>query len=374
MIQIDGIGFFMDRLNMLSICIIVASLLIISCDKEQETTNLADCTHLNMDKNLKYEDIVHGINKELLLLTTEQPDQDGALSRNKEGYFSVRFQMSMSKLTDLAITSERIDALQEYRKTLEYAFAHQNSNGSFQLILPDKLINDPTIDLPTKGGSVSAIAFFSYALSISLNALEGSEWFINSNEISEIKSDIELFRPNIERTLIYLMDNELILKQVDADAPNRLLFDAIAFYGLGKYTGNAEAQSLGIEFLNIALSLTNEEEGYFIEGGGWDSSYNGVAIKLGLELFSILPINHPLINLLENRLACAIKWQESRILASGEISTEGNTRVYPGGESFLGKEKGVDVEKTVRAFYYFSVLTDNNQYRELADRILDYYQ
>lgn len=364
----------MNNLNMLSIHMILTSLLMISCDKEQDAVHLTECTNLNMNKNLRYEDIVKEIDNDLLLQTTEQPDQDGALSRNKEEYFSVRFQMNMSKLTDLAIASERIDALREFRKALEYAFAHQNSNGSYQLKPPEEIINDPAIGLPTKGDSVSAIAFFSYALSISFNSLYGSEWFINSNETSEIKGDIGSYRPDIERTLNYLMNHELILRQVDAEAPNRLLFDAIAFYGLGKYTGNTRAQSLGIEFLNMALNLTNEEEGYFVEGGGWDSSYNGVAIKLGLELYSLLPANHPSKDLLGSRLVCATKWQETRILASGKISTEGNTRVYPGGESFLGNEKKVDVEKTVRAFYYFSVLADKKEYQALADRILDFYQ
>ncbi|NGP88036.1 hypothetical protein [Fodinibius halophilus] len=327
-----------------------------------------------MNKNLNYEDIIHGIDNKLLLQTTERPDSNGALSRNKEGYFSVRFQMGMSKLADIAIRNKRTDALQEYIKTLEYAFDHQNPDGSYKLILPKNVTNVPAIDAPTKGDSVSAIAFFGYSLGISLNAIEESGWFVNKNDIPQIKHDLESYRSNIDKTLTYLMDHENILRQTDADAPNRLLFDAIAFYTLGKYTGNTKAQSLGIDFLNLALSSTNREEGYFIENGGWDSSYNGVAVKLGLELFSILPATHSSKDLLARRLACATKWQESRILASGEISTDGNTRVYPGGESFLGTEKEVDVEKTIRTFYYSSILTDNKKYKKLAAGVLDYYR
>lgn len=358
---------------MIPIYIMVFLLFGASCDEKHEVKRSSGDVDLRMNKELRYEDIIDGIENKLLLQAAEQPDDEGALSRNKEGYFSVRFQMSMSKLTDLAITRERMDALQEYRKALEYSFAHQHSGGSFQLKLPEELQHDPSVSSPTKGDTVSAVAFFGYALSISLNSLKESLWFVNNKDLSEIKSDIELYRPSIEKTLHYLTDHELILKQADAEAPNRLLFDAIAFYGLGKYTGNAAAQVLGIEFLNLALEQTHEE-GYFIEGGGWDSSYNGVAIKLGLELFSMLSPDHPTKKVLENRLVRAATWQETRILATGEISTEGNTRVYPGGESFLGQEKEVDAEKTIKAFYYFSVLTGKERYKKLADSILDYYQ
>ena len=350
------------------------SVLIISYDKPSIGDNASGCSELRMNNTLKYEDLIRGIDSNLLLQAVEQPDPEGALSRNKEGYFSVRFQMNMPKLTDLALVSERMDALDEFRKTIGYAFSHQNENGSFQLNPPEELVNDPAIQLPVKADSISAITFFSYALGISLNALSESQWYAKSHSISASRNEISSHNPNIEKTLLYLMDNKQILKQADFKAPNRLLFNAIAFYSLGTHSGHAEAQSSAIEFLDMALNLIDGKEGYFIEAGGWDSSYNGVAIKLGLELYSMLPVSHPFKEPLEKALICAVKWQESRILSSGEISTEGNTRVYPGGESFLSEEKKVDVEKTVRAFYYFSVLTGKQEYHELADRIVGYYR
>jgi len=364
----------MNKITMLSNYIVVVFFLSLSCDNTRDVTIQKDSADFKLNKNLKYENLIQGIDKNLLLKTTEKPGWNGALSRNKEGYFSVRFQMNLTKLADLAIISEKSAALDEYVKTLAYAFAHQNTDGSYQLMLPEIIINDPTLGLPTKADSVSAVAFFSYSLGISLNALEESEWFTSNTEIVQIKRDIESYRSNIEKTLTYLTKHKRTLRETDAEAPNRLFFDAIAFYGLGKYTGSTQAQALGIEFLNSALDLINEEEGYFIEGRGWDSSYNGVAIKVGLELFSMLPPKHPSKKILATRLINAVLWQESRVLPSGEISTAGNTRVFPGGESFLGNEKEVDVEKTVRAFYYFSILTNNFDYKELADKIVAYYQ
>ncbi len=91
-----------------------------------------------------------------------------------------------------------------------------------------------------------------------------------------------------------------------------------------------------------ALSQRDAARGYFIEGGGWDSSYNGVAAKLALELFTLLPSDPapPIRRELEIASSCAMNWQKSRILTSGEISTEGNTRGFSGWRSVSGQRKG----------------------------------
>ena len=79
-------------------------------------------------------------------------------------------------------------------------------------------------------------------------------------------------------------------------------------------------------------------------------------------------------NKLKTALQKSTEWQLSRILSSGEISQEGNTRVYAGGESFLGSEKGIDYAKTAKSFIYISVLTEDEGFERVAERILDFYQ
>ena len=173
--------------------------------------------------------------------------------------------------------------------------------------------------------------------------------------------------------LKYLIAHQDILWDYDAFAPNRLLFDAIAFYTIGKHLSNQDAIDLGVRFANEAFAQTDPLEGYFIEGGGWDSSYNGVALRLAIELFSIIE-DEKLKSEWSKRIIRAANWQIDRIEPSGEISTLGNTRVYPGGESFLGVEKGVDYAQTVKALYYFAVMTEDDSIRQLADRILDFHE
>lgn len=60
-------------------------------------------------------------------------------------------------------------------------------------------------------------------------------------------------------------------------------------------------------------------------------------------------------------------------LATGEISTDGNTRVYPGGEGFLGEEKQVAWIDTLLSFYYMFHLTAQPEYLQLAEKIKLFY-
>ncbi|MGH1539253.1 MAG: hypothetical protein ACRBHB_02425 [Arenicella sp.] len=67
-----------------------------------------------------------------------------------------------------------------------------------------------------------------------------------------------------------------------------------------------------------------DEDGYFIEGGGFDSSYNGVATSLGFQL-AMVGFEDSLGSISNE----AIQWQAGRIKPDGEVSTKGNSRVNP---------------------------------------------
>ena len=195
---------------------------------------------------------------------------------------------------------------------------------------------------------------------------------MTKEETASLRSALGTYEGQFQKLLDYLIDNQNILKNYDQTAPNRLLLDALAYFTLGRYLNNQEALNLSQEFIAMALELTDEEEGYFLENGGWDSSYNGVSLQTGFELLCLMEFQDT--DALENALLKATSWQIRRILENGEISTEGNTRVFPGGESFLGQEKGVNYAKTVRALYYLSSLTNDASYRELAKRVLNFYE
>jgi hypothetical protein len=87
----------------------------------------------------------------------------------------------------------------------------------------------------------------------------------------------------------------------------------------------------------------------------------------------LLPSQNSIKSRLWNALACGTSWQRSLTLASGEISTVGNARVFDGGESFLGQEKEIAWKDTVFSFWYYFHLTQNADYKRLGDAVLIFY-
>ncbi|MEQ8924687.1 MAG: hypothetical protein RLO81_02675 [Fulvivirga sp.] len=321
---------------------------------------------------LTYNQLLQQIGKERLYRSVEEPNVDGSLGRNKDGYFHVRFQINMTTISDYVIVSEDIQALETLYATIAYAFQHQESDGGFELVVPEEILNASYYTPPGPGDLLSGTAFFASSLGLTLMSLDNSQWYNQSAQTRGVREAITFMRPQFENMLNYLMSGSEILIQMDAQAPNRLLFDALAYYSLGEYLTRNDAIALAHEFMHAALAQTDTVEGYFIEGGGWDSSYNGVAIKLAMELYLLTEDTETKV-LLKSGFLDATVWQLSRISANGEISTEGNTRVYEGGESFLGAEKGVDYVKVAKALLYFGYLTCEPAIVELGDAVIDYY-
>ena len=69
-----------------------------------------------------------------------------------------------------------------------------------------------------------------------------------------------------------------------------------------------------------------------------------------------------------------VRWQRSRVLPTGEITMAGNARVHPGGESFLGKEKRVDVAHSVEAFVLASSVARDAALERTARRVIEFYR
>jgi hypothetical protein len=300
------------------------------------------------------------------LATANAPDNTGAMSNNKSGYFSVRFQMAISNLADYAIDSENPAAFEAAIKAIEYSFQHQLTNGDFEIVIP---ANSPA---PTSVDIASTNAFFLSSLGVSLLALQESS-FYNNPLNAAYKNRIEVLRPKIAASLNWLIGNQTLLQNYDANTPNRLFFDAIAFYSVGKWLNNVTGKTIALNFAQLAISKKTAK-GYFLENGGWDCSYQGVSLANGFKLLSILDTSEAIKQPLWDCISCATNWQVSRILSTGEISTKGNTRVYPGGEQFLGAEKKVAWKSTVIALLTMKYLSGKAEYETVANKVRSYYE
>ncbi len=301
------------------------------------------------------------------LATKNAPDATGAMSNNIGNYFHVRFQMGIAPVAKFTVRSQNITALEQTIRSIEYSFQHQWPNGNFDLVIPTGV----TYPIPTVVDSASGVSFFLSSLGTGLASLQESSWY-NAPGLIAYKNRIEILRPKIEKALQWLISKKDVLEQSDVNAPNRLLFDALAFYSIGKWLNNNTAISIGKNFARMAISKKSGK-GYFVELNGWDSSYQGVSISIGFNLFSMLDMSDPLKQELWDCLSCATNWQKSRILSTGEISTKGNTRVYIGGEQFLGQPKTVAWISTMEGFFCMSYFTQNNDYYTIANKVKTFY-
>lgn len=348
---------------------ILSFLLVAFGCKEEVVDKTCNENLFDTNSNLDYHSLIKSLPDYVVTGLAKEPTAEGALGRNKEGYFHVRFQLDIGFLAAFALKFESEEALEKFILASEYSYAHQKPTGDFELIIPENL---KTQGMPTEGDLTSGISFFLASLGSSLVALEQTPWFTNQAPGSLKQRLIEL-NDKIQLSLDYLKSKKEVLLTYDNDAPNRLFFDAMAFYSLGYYLNDENAKTIGLEFIELALSKQNAA-GYYVEAGGFDSSYNGVSLKLGMILLGIIPENEAIYTRLKKSLSCCAEWQSSRILSSGEISSIGNTRVYPGGEKFLGEEKEMAWIDTTLAFYFAFTLSNLNSFSILSSKIESFYK
>lgn len=319
------------------------------------------------------------------LAEAHKPTAHGAIGRNRAAYFHVRFQLGMHHLADYGLAARRPDVVDRFLTAVEFSLQHQQADGDYRLVIPDALKNKGR---PSVADRASGVAFFASSLGLGLYALETNGWFQNADECATARSRVQKIKPRLQATLDCLLKHQQTLKTADSRAPNRLLFDALAFETLGRLLTRKESQQVAAAFVAEAVSLVDAQEGYFIEGGGFDSSYNAVATALALRLLMMgqqqtdrppgLQLS-PQTNLqtdLRTVCANAVRWQQQRVLQSGEVSTAGNSRVRSddAGESFLGRKKGVDVGHVVEAFLLASQAMQDESLNELALHVLSFYE
>ncbi len=76
-------------------------------------------------------------------------------------------------------------------------------------------------------------------------------------------------KEKLYKSMLWLRRHSDALKSYDAHAPNRLLFDARSFYICGLLLNVKELIQERKSFSDLAIRNLSED-GYFIEGGGWD--------------------------------------------------------------------------------------------------------
>ncbi len=347
---------------LLALCLLLG----VNCTTEEN--KVTSCDKDLISKSNNFHELISSLPNYIVSGLTKNPDSNGALGRNLDGYFHVRFQMDIGFLSSYACYFKSDDALQKFILATEYSFDRQKPEGDFELVIPNNLAY---LGPPSQVDLVSGTSFFISAMGSSLVLLKQSPWFTNRPN-DALKQRLNALTSKFQLSLDYLKTQKEVLKNYDIVAPNRLFFDALAFYSLGSYLEDSEAKTIGLEFIELALTK-QDSAGFFIEGDGFDSSYNGVSIRLGLVLLGMISAQDDVYKQLKNSLNCSVQWQASRVLETGEISLAGNTRVFPGGENFLGSAKEIAWVESLLAFYFTYSFSTDKYYENLSKKIETFY-
>jgi hypothetical protein len=171
----------------------------------------------------------------------------------------------------------------------------------------------------------------------------------------------------LDRGLTWLMTHADDLQAADGAAPNRLLYDALAYHGCGVLAGNAEARRLAARFVSLALAEARQD-GVFVEDGGADTTYQAVSVRLALDLL-LTGYDGPDAARLNTAWQSGAQWLGTRIMADGRIDSTGNTRTCQGGERFLGREKKVWPPGIYGALIYAAELIPDAGLADAASRL-----
>jgi len=278
----------------------------------------------------------------LLSYSGTVPAADGLVGYNRDGFKAAAFQRGAT--VKLALAAARGDEKQadECWRAVEVTFAHQTAEGDF---------GDP----PT------SVAFWLCELGRSLVVIQQSPL------AEHFQERIAKLKPKIAKAAQWLVKQREPLQRGDRATPNRLFFDAEAYLFSGLLVGDESLQKVGREFLDVGMKLYRPEDGVFLEHEGADSSYQAVNLLRLQEIVLHFPDRQ-----IEDAIAKGVQWEINRIGADGAVSTEGNTRVHPGGEKYMGHEKQVNIGEISLALLYYHERTGDAEALAAIERLHRY--
>jgi hypothetical protein len=278
-----------------------------------------------------------------------RPDENGMVSYNQQGGFkSPEFQRGAMHYMVRAIVRRDQRCVDEGWQAIDATFRQQTEQGGF---------SRPG----APHGGPSAAAFWLADLGQAMLVLRESELG------PQYKERIEQLVPKIHKAARWLAEPRYQerLKREDAEAPNRLLFDALAFGLSGLLAGDEELQRLGRQFVDLAMTKYRPSDGVFLEKGGWDSSYQAVA-ALKLQVWVL----HFPDKKLEAAIEQAVRWEVGRVGPDGQVDITGNTRTGSGQEQWMGHDKDVNLSEVTLCLLYYHARTGDQSSLDAARRIV----
>jgi hypothetical protein len=237
-------------------------------------------------------------------------------------------------------------------KSIEATFARQVEDGGFLSVKKPEASHEPT--LPER---VETAFFYLQELGHAILVVQASPME------GHFHDRIAALKPKMRRACGFIQSgyDGIIVKA--GHTANRMFIAAKAFGLCGKILEDEELKASSRKLVAVALKR-RDGDGVFVESGGRDSSYNAVSLLMAQVLALYLP--DPVLAAALDR---AMEWQRTRILPTGEVSVQGNTRTGVGKEVFMGQPKAVNYHEVVLALCYFGMTHDDPPLLALAEKV-----
>jgi len=282
-------------------------------------------------------------------------DDSGAATRNIAGFKELSAQRVAPKMIARGIADGNVNLIDRGVKGIEYGFAQQNPDGSFRNGM-GVAVDDPD--------ALEANTFFLQAVGHGYLLLAQSEYK------GQFLPRLDALKPKINKALEWLLPRKDTLWAKAKSAPNRLVFDALAFELNGIVLNNKSYQETGDWFVREYLK-SQRPDGVFVEHGGHDSSYQAAGM-LKVQIYALYCDDLALRDQINAAVHKGIAWEKTRILDTGEVSITGNTRTGNRQEKFAGEYKVVSYPEVVECLLYYAKLNGDSRSEALARKVTDY--
>ncbi len=277
-----------------------------------------------------------------------RPDAEGMVGYNRGGFKSPEFQCPAMRAMLRAAVREDRQGIDDGWRAIDATFRQQSDDGGFS-----------RQGAPHGGPSAAAIwlAEVDQAILVLRESPLGPKY----------RARIDALIPKIAKAARWLAKphHQERLKGDDADAPNRLLFDALAYGLSGVLSGDGRLKLSGGTFLGLAMAQYRSADGVFLENHGADSSYQAVA-ALNLQVWLLYFPDKTR----EAAANAAVRWELGRIRADGWVDVAGNTRTGLGQERWMGHPKQVDLSAITFCLLYDFARMGRRESLEAARRIV----
>lgn len=185
-------------------------------------------------------------------------------------------------------------------------------------------------------------------------------------------AEIDWMKPRILKAALWMITPSVEGPGRKNNAPytHRRFLVGAALGMTGVLCDNQQLVEHAKEYIRDGCTL-QDPSGFNPEKGGYDCSYHAVGLVFAERYYDFVADEETKKELF-TMLKAANHWLRTRILPDGTIDSTGNTRTGLSQEKDRGgKYKKVSYAQTARTFYRWSMISDDNSYNELADKVIE---